>query len=169
MKLTIEQLSQQCEVKQLHLDDIDAILHIAEGNPYYYQAMHSFVSKKSIQQDLEALPPNKGYEDKAYVGFYLDQKLVAVMDLISHYPVQNTAHIGFFMIDKNFQGKKLGTSIIQEILTCLKTYQFQRVRLGYVQTNVPAKKFWTSLGFQATGEIRKEKDYTVVLMEKILI
>lgn len=168
MNIAIEQLSHQYRVKQLYHEDIEAILRVGLSNPAYYQAMHSFVSKESIQQDLEALPPNKGFEDKAYVGFYQGQDLVAVMDLISHYPNAQTAHIGFFMMDKDYQGKKIGTSIIKEVLTCLKASQFQRVRLGYVEKNQQAMKFWTSLGFEATGDKREEEHYTIVIMEKAL-
>ena len=42
------------------------------------------VTVESILEDMEALPPNKGYEDKHYIGFFYEDTLAAVMNLIEH-------------------------------------------------------------------------------------
>ena len=54
-------------------------------------------------------------EAKYYVGFYDGDILVAIMDLIDGYPDSDTAFIGFFIMNRQLQGRQIGTSIIQEL------------------------------------------------------
>lgn len=44
------------------------------------------MTKESILDDMEALPPGKSREDKYYVGFFGGGSLAAIVDLILGYP-----------------------------------------------------------------------------------
>lgn len=44
---------------------------------------------------VRALPPRMTYDDKYYVGFWDGQRLVAVMDLVSNYPDENTVLLDY--------------------------------------------------------------------------
>jgi GNAT superfamily N-acetyltransferase len=55
----------------------------------------------SIRADMAALPPRKAVEDKYYLGFYEEDRLIAVMDLILGFPKEETAFVGFFMMNKD--------------------------------------------------------------------
>lgn len=46
--------------------------------------------------------------------------LVAIMDLIIAYPDANTAFIGLFMMDSDYQGKGIGSLIINQCSHYLK-------------------------------------------------
>ncbi|MGN1344920.1 MAG: GNAT family N-acetyltransferase [Traorella sp.] len=46
------------------------------------------------------------------------------------YPNLEVAYIGFFMMNVEYQGKKIGTSIIHEIAEYLKTIGKTLIRLG---------------------------------------
>lgn len=123
---------------------------------------------KEIKDDLMALPPNKTYKDKYYIGFFENNRLAAVMDLISGYPNDETAFIGFYMVHSGLQGTGVGSSIIAECLQYLKSVGFAKVGLGYVKNNPQAKAFWEKNKFKPTGVEKTQKLYTVVFMEKLL-
>lgn len=167
--MNINLLSAQYEVRKISDQDIPDVLNLCEGNPLYYHYCPPAVSVEEIKTDLNALPPNKSYKDKYYIGFYKNNRLVAVMDLISKYPNDETAFIGFFMVDSGLQGSGLGSSIIAECLQYLKSAGYAKVGLGYVKDNPQSKAFWEKNQFKPTGVEDIRKLYTVVFMEKQLL
>ena len=126
------------------------------------------VTIDSILEDMEALPPNKGYEDKYYIGFFQDDILVAVMDLIEHYPQHGTALLGFFAMNANLQGQGIGTAIISDSVTYLAQVGFKKVRLGIDKGNPQSKAFWLKNGFAFTGEEYESDGSTILVMERKL-
>ena len=101
---------------------------------------------------MQAVPEGKSPEDKYYLGFFKAGRLIAVMDLISGYPDQETAFIGFFMMNMDMQGQGAGSHIIEEVCACLNKY-FSYIRLGYVKSNEQSRHFWQKNGFMPTGNI----------------
>lgn len=94
------------QMRRLGERDVDAILALCEGNRLFYQYHPPMATRESILADMTALPPGKGMEDKAYVGFFEGKKLVAVLDWISGYPAKETAWIGLFMVSVEKQGER---------------------------------------------------------------
>lgn len=58
------------QMRRLGERDVDAILALCEGNRLFYQYHPPMATRESILADMAALPPGKGMEDKAYVGFF---------------------------------------------------------------------------------------------------
>ena len=165
--MDITKLSNTYDIKYLTEQDIPQIMELCKGNPQYYKHCPPEVSEESIRKDMTALPPRKTKDDKHYFGFFDGNKLVAVMDLIEKYPNENTAFVGFFMMNKEYQGKGVGSRIISEMCDVLRKY-FRYIRLGYVSTNMQARNFWMKNGFEHTGLQSKEELYTVNVLEKTL-
>lgn len=92
-------LSNIFTVRRLNGNDIDLIYNLCADNKIFYQYHPPFVTRESILQDMEALPPGRELSDKFYVGFFDGNALIAVLDLIIGYPDKNTDFIGFFMMD----------------------------------------------------------------------
>lgn len=105
------------------------------------------------------MPPNKTYKDKYYIGFYNNDVLVAVMDLICKYPNDETAFIGFFMTNSKLQGTGIGTNIITECLQYLKLIGYKQVRLRYVKENSQPKAFWE----KTTSNLQVLKIYKIII------
>ena len=61
------------------------------------------MTRKSIESDMMALPNNIDIKDKYYVGYFKNEKLIAVLDLIDGYPKKDIVFIGFLMIDISIQ------------------------------------------------------------------
>ena len=163
-----EHLSKQYKVKKLTATDVAAVYALCKENPLYYQYCPPFVTEDSIRADMKALPPRKTMEDKYYLGFYEGEELVAVMDLILGFPNEETAFVGFFMMNKMFQGKEIGTKLMAEVYVCLKDFGFQYVRLCFAKGNPQSEHFWLKNGFEKTGVEAQNEGYVAVVLEKQL-
>ena len=117
---------------------------------------------------MEALPPHKDPSDKYYIGFFEDDDLIAVMDLITAFPDEKTAFIGFFMTDTPVQNMGTGSSIIEGVCSFLRIAGFSNVRLGWVQGNPQAAHFWHKCGFAETGVSYDTGTYTVIVAQRTL-
>lgn len=163
--MNIQELSRRYQVRELTESDIDDVFALCVRNPQYYEYCPPAISKESIQSDMKALPPNTTDEQKHYIGFYENNNLVAVMDLIECFPNDETAFIGFFMMNAELQGRGIGKQIIQELVEELRKEYFY-IRLGYVKGNVQAEQFWLKNRFEKTGVESKTDDYIIVVMQK---
>jgi len=166
--MEIELLSKEYRIKRIEEVDILEVYALCKSNPLFYQYCPPFVTIDSIREDLTALPKGKTLEDKYFLGFYKDELLVAVMDLISGYPNAKTAFIGFFMLDQRMQGKGVGTALITEVCQYFKETGFSFVKLGYVKGNPQSEAFWTMNHFEKTGVEVQTNSYVIVLMQRCL-
>lgn len=168
MKLKIENFSSNYHVRPITEQDVPTVYNLCLGNPVYYVHLKEEPSTERIIQDLGALPPKKTMADKFFVGFYMEDTLVAVMDLITEYPNPETAFIGWFIMNKAFQGQNIGTAIITEVLAYLKELGFHFVRLGCIKGNEPAKHFWTKNHFLPLGIEVEDEKYTIEVLQRTL-
>ena len=157
-------LSNTYQVRKLTVDDIDDIYKLCCGNQFFYEFHPPFVTYDSIAEDMSALPVNKTKDDKYYIGFYLDNALIAIMDLIIGYPKEDIAFIGFFMTDKSIQSKGIGSSIISDCVAYLKKCSFIKVRLGVDKGNPQSFNFWTKNSFIVDDSF----DGEYIVMERTL-
>ena len=147
MIMDIELLSKKYEVRRLGINDVDAIYEMSCKNEIFYKYHPPFVTKQSIVEDMEALPPNKSYDDKYYIGFFEDNTLVANMDLILGYPTEEIAFIGLIMTNVLYQNKGVGSQIVRDVCTYLKLLGYKKVRIGVDKENPQSNSFWNKNGF----------------------
>lgn len=168
MKLQINEISSLYEVKLFTEEDISDIYILCMGNPTYYEYMKMEPTPENIKEVFTALPPDISMEDKIFAGFYKEKKLIAILDLITGYPARDTAFIGWFMVDKAFQGTGIGTQMIEELLYFLKMQHFSYAQLGYVKGNKQCECFWLKNKFKPSGAESKTEDYTVIVAKQEL-
>lgn len=164
--MDIQDFSEQFNVRILNDSDVPQIYELCKNNRIYYKYCPPFVSEESICKDMSALPPNKSPEDKFYVGYFDNEKLIAVLDLIREYPVKDTVFIGFFMVDISAQNKGVGSEIIAELCLCLQKYNYSHVRLGWVEGNKQAESFWHKNGFEETGVTSQTETYRIIFAQR---
>lgn len=164
--MEIQKLSKKYIVRKLNDADIDNIYEVMQGNPQYFQYCPPMATVQSIADDMNALPPRTTYDDKYYIGYFEEEKLVAVMDLILNFPNKETAFIGFFMMNVDYQGKGVGTEIFEECCKSLAEENYQYIRLGFAKGNPQSEAFWIKNGFSRTGVEDVQERYTVVVMER---
>ena len=154
-------------IRKLSDPDTDSILELCAGNTQFYQYCGAGPSKEQILNDLHITPPGIDPADKYYIGFYQEDVLIAVMDLIDGYPEPDIAFIGFFMIRRELQGNRVGSEIIRETAAYLKTIGKTAIRLGIDKDNPQSTHFWRKNGFLVIQEIDRD-GWTVLLAEKAL-
>ena len=164
--MNIELLSSKYKVKYIEDHEIQEVYELCKGNPMYYEYCPPKLTIQGIKDDMVALPNGKNSKDKYYIGFYQNNELVAIMDLISEYPNKETAFIGFFMMHQEHQGKGKGTSIIMEVCRYLKEIGFSKIKLGYAKGNYQSEMFWIKNHFFKTGSEIQADGYVIVVMEK---
>ena len=166
--MNIGELSGKYAVRELTEEDADIIYELCGGNPMYYEFCPPFVTRESVLDDMTALPPGKTFEDKFYVGFFRENRLAAVMDVVFNYPDSHTAYIGFFMMSRAEQGKGTGTEIVNESFHFIRNQGYRFVRLAYAKGNPQSEAFWKKNGFAKTGAEVDKGDYIAVVMQRSL-
>ena len=166
--MEIQAFSNQYSIRYLIPADVEMIYDMLKSNTIFYKYHPPMVTVESIIEDMEALPPSKGYEDKHYFGFFQDDVLVAVMDLIEHYPQYGIALFGFFAMNSDLQGAGVGTKIISECVSYLTQLGFSKVRLGIDKGNPQSEAFWSKNCFIFTGEEYESDGSTILVMERTI-
>ena len=166
-ELDIESLSSEYKVKRITRSDISNVYDLAKANTKYYSYMNTEPSPDSLTEVISEVPDGAGETDKFFVGFYdKDDKLTAVMDLITGYPEKDDAFIGWFMVDAELQGKGIGSQIFADVRAAMKAQNYDKLSLECASCNGEAIDFWSSQGFAITGKEKDRGDYTAVTMER---
>jgi len=165
--IDIIKLSKNYDVRKMEESDVDSILNLCYGNTLFYKYCEASPTKEQILNDLHITPPNTVLSDKYYVGFYESNTLVAIMDLIDGYPNKENAFIGFFMMNIAYQGKQLGTAIINEVSEYLKLIGKKSIQLAIDKSNPQSNHFWKKNNFIVIKEVDRN-GWTVLLAEKTL-
>lgn len=167
MKLDLK--SSLYEIKSLTDIDIPELYEFCKANTKYYEYMKMQPTQENLRECLTELPPGCTPENKHFVGCYWNEKLVAVLDLITGYPNPETAYIGCFMVKKQMQGTGIGKQLMEELFALLRQNGFTYAELGCIKDNKEALAFWTRNGFISTGSEVDAGDYWIVCMKKDLM
>ena len=165
--IEISKISSSYDIRRLGDTDSDSILEFCRKNTQYYEYCEAEPTKEQVLNDLHITPPGIALSDKYYIGFYRNETLIAVMDLIDGYPEPEVAYIGFFMMNKDVQGKGIGTEIIRETSAYLKTAGKTAVRLAIDKGNPQSTHFWKKNGFIVIKEVDRN-GWTALVAEKQL-
>lgn len=150
--IDISKLSKRYSARILEEADIEMLVEICKMNTVFYEYTEARPTKENILDDMKATPPGIDMQDKYYFGFFDGRELVAIMDLIDGYPKAEIAYIGFFMMNPQYQGKQIGTAIIDEVIDCLLSTGKTSVRLAIDKGNPQSTHFWKKNGFDVISE-----------------
>ncbi len=157
-----------------------ALQRVYELTPGYWQMYHlPAVPEGQAGRDLAAIQEDPG---RYGLGILLPNRpgdpqagaqLVGLVDFRLHWPREGTVYIGMIMVAEPFQRRRIGTAAWHLLEPWLAGEAGMTLaRLGVEQFNIPALKFYQSLGFALTGEshrIRSGKRFVRLLyMEKPL-
>lgn len=166
-KLEINNFSSEYDVRQLNFEDVEMIYTFCKSNKQYYKYCGKEISIELIKSDLDITPPGISMEQKYYIGFFDDNNLIAIMDLIDGYPDSNYVYIGFFIMNFKLQGNGIGSKIVLEVLEYVHKQGFQKCQLGIDKDNPQSSHFWSKNGFEVIREV-KIKEGTILVAEKEL-
>ena len=167
--MQVQQLSQRYTVRRLTPADAEAVLALAAQNEIFYRYHPPLPTVQSITADMTALPPGTTMQDKYFVGFFEDGRLVAVMDLILHYPQPGTAFVGWLITDTAGQGRGRGSALMQECEAALAAQGCRKMRLAVDKGNPQSAAFWRKNGYAFTGQEIPNEHGAYLPMEKPLV
>lgn len=168
-ELDIKSFSKYYDVLYLNDDDVMMIYDLCYNNDLYYKYYPPMVSIDSIKEDMNALPKEKAVNDKYYVGYFDDNELIAILDLIDKYNSNDKVLIGFFMVDKKYQNNGIGSKIIEELCDYIRSMNRNVIRLGFAFRNEKARSFWKKNDFLEieNNKILNKKEYdNIIILEK---
>ncbi len=148
----ITKLSSHYRIRPLTFSDTEMIVGLCRQNNLFYKYTDARPDAEHIMRDMKITPPGIDISAKYYFGFFDGGDLVAVMDLIDGYPEPDVAYIGFFMMNKAYQRRQIGTSIISEAAGYLKETGKTAVRLAIDEGNPQSTHFWLKNGFSIIAE-----------------
>lgn len=163
----INKFSNQYSVRFLKENDIDLIIEFCNGNPLFYEYTIARPTKENLLEDMRITPPGIDLKDKYYVGYFDNETLVAVLDLIDGWPSKEVAYIGFFMMNHSYQGKNIGSSIIKELSIYLKSLNVKYLRLGVDDGNPQSLHFWHKNGFELVKSVTTDEGIKHVLEKRL--
>jgi len=160
--LDISTLSTQYKVRKITESDITAVYRLAKTNRRYYRYLGRIPTRESLTEIISEVPEGASVKCKHFVGFYdEDDRLVAVMDLITGYPESDDAFIGWLMVDGDMQGRGVGSGIFADVRAAMKAAGYDYMSLAVIKKNEEAVKFWKGQGFSEDGESVSTEGYEV--------
>lgn len=150
--LDIESLSTSHEVRSITQADISDVYALCKSNQKYYENTNSAPTVESLTEIISRLPENVVPKDKYFVGFYDNEQLVSVLELITGYPESNDAFIGWFMVDGHLQRQGIGSQIFADVRAAMTGQGYDYLSLQCEKENIDAIAFWKAQGFQSVKE-----------------
>lgn len=165
--MNIAMFSKEYAVRRLTESDIESIYKLCKGNTLFYQYCEAEPTREQILRDLHITPSGVSEDRKYYIGFYQNNGLIAVMDLIDGFPTENIGFIGFFMVSATIQGHGIGSRIVADVADYLKETGKISIQLGIDKGNPQSTSFWKKNGFQTIKEVNRDGGI-ILLSEKTL-
>ena len=150
--LDIEALSTSHQVRPITQADISDVYALCKSNQKYYAYTNTAPTVESLTEIISRVPEGAGTSDKYFVGFYAQNRLVCVLDLITGYPETDDAFIGWFMVDGHLQRQGIGSQIFADVRAAMAGQGYDYLTLSCEKENAEAIAFWQAQGFRAAAE-----------------
>lgn len=154
-------LSQEYYSRILDTKDAAKILKLMKSNPQFFDDVKSEPSLRLIQADLVRTPSFAGLNQKFYVGFFKNEELIAIADILLDYPEKQTVWIELIMVDGYEQNNGVGSSILKDIEAELARAGFAHIELGVRLRNYQGQQFVKKNGYS-----EKTKNTQAIVYEK---
>ena len=133
--------------------DEPALQRFFEANPQYFLAVQGepAAANEAHEEIHGELPPGWSYTKKWLVG-YIDAEgsMQAMANVVSDLLAPGVWHIGLFIVATSRYGTGDAQALYRGLETWAAAHGANWLRLGVVQGNVRAERFWEALGFVQT-------------------
>jgi ribosomal protein S18 acetylase RimI-like enzyme len=135
---------------ELTPDQAPRLQRFLEANPEYYLAVNGGVpGPNEAHEEFELqLPAGWICEKKWLLGFIRDDgSMVGMADLISNLFTEGVWHIGLFIVATSLHGSGTAQALYGELESWMRSRGGRWARLGVVEGNVRAERFWERAGY----------------------
>lgn len=95
---------------------------------------------------LRVCPPGIGEDDKFVLAVLEGEERLGCVDLVRGYPDEQTAYLGLLLLKEPHQGH--GSELLRRLTAMATSWGCTAMRLGVIETNLPALHFWSKHGFR---------------------
>ena len=163
----IGMLSSEFTVRRITEAEISEVYRLCRENRRYYRNLKTKPTLRGLTEVISEVPEGTAPEAKHFVGFYDGEgRLTAILDLITGYPEDDDAFIGWFMVDANMQGQGIGSQIFADVRAAMSGQGFDFLSVGVSKENSDAIDFWQKQGFAFSGKEIEWNGRNVALMER---
>ena len=150
--LNIETLSTSHQVRRITEADISDVYALCKSNQKYYEYSNNAPTVESLTEIISRVPDGAEPNDKYFVGFYDQNRLISVLELITGYPEKDDAFIGWFMVSGPIQRQGIGSQIFADVRAAMAAQGYDYLSLSCEKGNKDAIAFWKSQGFKSVTE-----------------
>jgi ribosomal protein S18 acetylase RimI-like enzyme len=128
-------------------------------------------SLETVDDFFASGAPGTALKDKYGFGFYVDEIIAGVAEVIHGWNAPHKSHIGLLLIKPQFQRHGYGRAAFSHIETFARSLGSTVLRIGVIANNKAAFSFWQSVGFVRNGEVKpKMPPFTddIVILEKVI-
>jgi GNAT superfamily N-acetyltransferase len=132
-----------------------------ESNPEYHVAVGGRAPRPGeAREEFESLPPPEWpFERKWVIEFSADDgEMIGMADVISNLFVRGVWHIGLFVIATRLRGQGAAYLVYDGLEAWMRDNGARWSRLGVVEGNQRAGRFWEKLGYI---EVRRRPDVKI--------
>ena len=163
----IGMLSSEFAVRRITEAEISEVYRLCRENRRYYRNLKTKPTLRGLTEVISEVPEGTAPEAKHFVGFYDgEERLTAILDLITGYPEDDDAFIGWFMVDAAMQGRGIGSQIFADVRAAMSGQGFDFLSVGVSKENSDAIDFWQKQGFAFSGKEIEWNGRNVALMER---
>jgi ribosomal protein S18 acetylase RimI-like enzyme len=147
------------QTKLLGASDEALLQRFFDDNPAYFLAIQGEPAGPAEARDeIHSLPPaDWPFTKKWLIGAVDDEgRLVAFTNILSDLLAPGAWHIGLFIVATAWQGRGLAPALYRELEAWASASGAEWLRLGVVEGNTRAERFWAGRGFVS---VRKRGGY----------
>lgn len=105
--------------------------------------------------ELAQVPPERSAADKLSLGVRAPGgDLVGFVDLVRHYPEPGCWWLGLLLLVPRLRNRGLGAQVYEELARWAAAHGACSIRLGVLEQNRAAQRFWRRRGFEPVGSGR---------------
>jgi GNAT superfamily N-acetyltransferase len=143
---------------EIAVEAIPRLQRFFEDNPEYNIAVEGRRPRpEEAREEFHSLPPPEIPFEKRWLMEIsgTDGEMLAVADVISNFCARGVWHIGLFIVATRLHGRGAAHAIYEALEAWIRDNDALWVRLGVVEGNVRAERFWEGLGYV---EVRRRLD-----------
>ena len=148
--------------KLLSKEDIPAVQKFFNDNPDFFIASTGQAPKENEAEILfNKIPEGKTTEDKFWLAIFDNDNnnIVAFVDLIQNYKIENQWTIGLYIVSKNYRGQGIATKLLNDLENLLLSLRVNSLEISIKEQNVCELSFWKKMNFVEESKT-PQKDFT---------
>ena len=142
-------------MRELGADDVDAVQRFFEANPEYFLTVNGEAPRADeAKHEFADLPPaGMPYRAMWLLGFYdRGGAMIGVATIVGDFLQPHVWHVGLFIVASALHGSGVAHALYRRLERWMVAQGARWLRLGVVQGNVKAERFWLRCGYAQVRE-----------------